>query len=277
MSNEVSLQDVLSVNQVIDDLTLLDDDLLRLVFDGNIPATELLLKIILQRDDIRVISVVGQRELENPLTDGRNIRVDILAADSTGRQFNIEIQKKKDGAHFRRARFHSSALDARMLKASQKFHEIQDSYVIFITEKDVIGAGLPLYHMERVIEETGEFVGDGSHIVYVNGSYKGDDPIGRLVHDFRCKDPDDMYYEELSRGVQHFKGKGGNNSMSELLEKYAQMKADQAVEKATKETAEKQQFELIRNLMDSMQWSLDQAMNALKITGEARETLLKRF
>jgi hypothetical protein len=29
--------------------------------------------------------------------------------------------------------------------------------------------------------------------------------------------------------------------------------------------------------MDSMQWSLDQAMNALKITGEARETLLKRF
>jgi plasmid rolling circle replication initiator protein Rep len=65
--------------------------------------------------------------------------------------------------------------------------------------------------------------------------------------------------------------------MSELLEKYAQMKADQAVEKATKETAEKQQFELIRNLMDSMQWSLDQAMNALKITGEARETLLKRF
>jgi hypothetical protein len=69
--------------------------------------------------------------------------------------------------------------------------------------------------------------------------------------------------------------------MSELLEKYAQMKADQAAkeatEKATKETAEKQQFELIRNLMDSMHLSLDQAMNALKITGEAREALLKRF
>ena len=33
-----------------------------MVFDGNIEATELLLKIILKKDDIQVISVVGQRE-----------------------------------------------------------------------------------------------------------------------------------------------------------------------------------------------------------------------
>ena len=37
------------------------------------------------------------------------------------------------------------------------------------------------------VEETGTYFGDGSHIIYVNGSYKDDsDPVGRLMHDFRC-------------------------------------------------------------------------------------------
>lgn len=74
-----------------------------------------------------------------------------------------------------------------MLKARQEFKEIKDSYVIFISENDVMGAGLPLYHIEGTIRETGVVFGDGSHILYVNGSYKDDkDPVGRLMHDFRC-------------------------------------------------------------------------------------------
>jgi hypothetical protein len=39
----------------------------------------------------------------------------------------------------------------------------------------------------------------------VNGSCKGNDPIGKLVHDFRCKTSGDMFYGELSDGVKHFK------------------------------------------------------------------------
>ena len=69
-------------------------------------------------------------------------------------------------------------IDTRMLKKRQKFKELHDSYVIFITEEDVIGVGLSLYHVERVFKETGAPFGDGSHIIYVNGSYKNDeDPV----------------------------------------------------------------------------------------------------
>lgn len=28
--------------------------------------------------------------------------------------------------------------------------------------------------------------GDGSHILYVNGKYRGNDEIGKLMHDFSC-------------------------------------------------------------------------------------------
>lgn len=50
---------------------------------------------------------------------------------------------------------------------------------------------------------------EDSHIVYVNGSYKGDDAIGNLLHDFVCKESRDMCYPELAAGVKHFKKEGG--------------------------------------------------------------------
>ena len=68
-------QDNRTVEQIVDDLNLFDDDLMSMVFDGNIEATELLLRIILKRDDIEVISVVGQREFQNPVVGGRGIRI----------------------------------------------------------------------------------------------------------------------------------------------------------------------------------------------------------
>lgn len=49
----------------------------------------------------------------------------------------------------------------------------------------------------------------------MNGSYAGNDPIGKLVHDFKSEKSADMFYEELSKGVKHFKetegGRKANN------------------------------------------------------------------
>ena len=52
-----------NVNELVNELTLFDDDLMSRVFDKNIKATELLLRIILGRN-IKVISVNGQDELK---------------------------------------------------------------------------------------------------------------------------------------------------------------------------------------------------------------------
>jgi len=188
MASEEVKQDIRTVEQIVDDMDLFDDDLMSMVFDKNIPATELLLKVILKRDDIKVISVVGQREFQNPVVGGRNIRLDILAKDSTGKYYDIEVQRKPEGAHVRRARFNSSMMDARMLKAGQEFSELRDSYMIFITKTDIFGHGIPLYTISRHFEEIDDPFDDGSHIVYINGSYKGEDAIGKLMNDFGCKE-----------------------------------------------------------------------------------------
>ena len=62
-----------------------------------------------------------------------------------------------------------------------------------------------MYHIDRYVRETGKLFEDGSHIIYVNGNYRGDDEIGHLMQDFHQTDPDNMHYKELSQGVRHFK------------------------------------------------------------------------
>ncbi len=65
--------------------TLLDDDFMTIVFDRNIEAAELVLNIILGRNDLKVIEVIAQREYKNPVTGRRSIKLDIYAQGSDGK------------------------------------------------------------------------------------------------------------------------------------------------------------------------------------------------
>lgn len=64
---------------------------------------------------------------------------------------------------------------------------------------------LSLYHIQRIILEADESFGDDSHIIYVNNKIKDNTPLGRLMHDFSCKEPDDMYYDVLTKRAAYFK------------------------------------------------------------------------
>lgn len=96
-------------------------------------------------------------------------------------------------------------LDANALAPQEDVNFLPETYVIFITEHDVIGKGEPIYRVERKILETDEFFDDGSHILYVNGAYRGDSDIGKLMHDFSCTDAKDMKYKILADRVRYFK------------------------------------------------------------------------
>ena len=182
---------------------LMDDDFLTKCFEGNTECIELVLRIVLDMSDLNVLDVRTQVFVENLLN--RSVRLDVLATDSAGRKFNIEIQRADKGAGRKRARYNSSMMDANLLKKGEDFDNLPETYVVFITENDVIGKGFPLYQIERSILETGERFEDGTHILYVNGAYRDESPIGKLMHDFSCTDPSDMYYDVLADRVKFFK------------------------------------------------------------------------
>ena len=88
---------------------LMDDDFMAVVFE-DISCTEILLQVILARDDLAVKEVRPQYEIKN--LGGRSVRLDIFAEDQEGKVYNIEIQRKDRGAVQRRARYNSSLIDA---------------------------------------------------------------------------------------------------------------------------------------------------------------------
>ena len=63
--------------QAVEKLCLFDDDFMSLVFERNKEATEYLINTILERDDLQVLEVAGQKEYKNPYFGGRVIKVDI--------------------------------------------------------------------------------------------------------------------------------------------------------------------------------------------------------
>ena len=182
---------------------LMDDDFLTKCFEGNTECIELVLRIVLDMSDLNVLDVRTQVFVENLLN--RSVRLDVLATDRAGRKFNIEIQRADKGAGRKRARYNSSMMDANLLKKGEDFNNLPETYVVFITENDVMGKGIPLYQIERSILETGERFEDGTHILYVNGAYRDESPIGKLMHDFSCTDPSEMYYDVLADRVKFFK------------------------------------------------------------------------
>lgn len=194
MGNNSSKREALL--QKIKEFRLLDDDFMSRVFDGNIECTELVLRIILDKPDIKVREVHTQREIKNLL--GRSVRLDIDARDMDDEPIDVEIQRSDRGAGVKRARYNSSLMDANTLVRSEDYDRLPESYVIFITENDVMESNLPVYHADRIVLETGKPLGDGAHIVYVNGAYRDESPIGKLMHDFSCKNPSDMYYKPLA-------------------------------------------------------------------------------
>ena len=103
-----------------------------------------------------------------------------------------------------------------------------------------MGKNQAIYHIQWYVElnEGKELVGDGSHIIYVNGKYRGNDEVGKLMHDFSCTNPDDMNYETLAKRARYFKqDEKGVAIMCKIMEDMRNEAAREAVRKTTKENA----------------------------------------
>ena len=215
--------------ELLKKLRPMDDAFMREMFRGDLKFTEDVLKIITDKQDLIVTSEETQYDMEH-LLGARSIALDVLATDSHGRKYNLEVQRNDSGAAPKRARYHSSALDVEFLQKNKKFEELPITYVIFITEHDVLKENRPIYSFGRVDLLTGKPFGDDEYIIFVNGEYNDENDnsdLAKLIHDFRCNNADDMYlgfmadrtryYKETDKGVNHM-CKLWEDSLNERIE-----------------------------------------------------------
>ncbi len=262
--------------EVIQTFCLLDDVFMTAVFQDSLPCVDLVLQIILNRPNLHATRVITQDTMKN--LQGHDVRLDIHAF-ADGQEFNIEIQRERKGAAPRRARYHSSIMDANALPECTPYEKLPESYVIFITETDVLGFGQPLYLIRRMIEGVHAPFEDGSHILYVNSATMDTNtPLGQLMHDFRCTRPEDMYYEVLAERVGYFKQQeGGGTQMNAALESlFRDMAAaevaeaketgfTEGMERGMEQGEERAYLFSIRKMMENFKLTEEKAMDVLAI------------
>jgi len=186
-------------------------------FDGDAASVELILKIILDKPDLKVLETHAQMLQEN-LTN-RSVKLDALATDSSGCLYNIEIRRDDSEVEPLRVRYIHSMLDVKFLEKGIDSEGLPEAYLIFIAQNDVVGHGLAVDEIEAFWEGTNIKIEDGVHTVFVNGAYRDESPIGKLMYDFSCSNPDEMFYGTLASRVNHFKrSKDGISAMSVAMD-----------------------------------------------------------
>lgn len=110
----------------------------------------------------------------------------------------------------------------KVISAGRDYEELPETYVIFITENDVLQRNLPIYNIDRYIGQNMELFKDGSHIIYVNSQIQDDTPLGKLMQDMYCTDPAKLNYKEFAPQMEFLKhSKDGEGEMRDLFEEYA--------------------------------------------------------
>ena len=112
---------------IIKNFTLMSDIFMRNVFKKR-ECLEYVLQVIMEKQDLYVIDQVIQKDYKN--LQGRSAVMDCVAKDSTGKQFDVEIQQDNEGASPKRARYHSGLMDMNTLNPGQDFEELPESYVL---------------------------------------------------------------------------------------------------------------------------------------------------
>ncbi|MCR4901048.1 MAG: PD-(D/E)XK nuclease family transposase [Treponema sp.] len=227
-----------------------DDEFMSAAFSGDIKTTQLLIRILLNRNDLTVTKSMSQIQKTNLF--GKSVKLDIVAEDIFKTEYNIEIQRADAGAGARRIRYHQAMLDSHTIQKGGTYKDLPNLYIIFILEHDIFEKKLPVYKVNKSLNIQADYgnnlpFDDDCNIMYINGEYKGDDPLGRLLHDFSTSNADEMYYEEFAERMRFLKqDERGVEMASRIVEEYGDIRAAEALKQGMQQKAEETAINMLK-------------------------------
>ena len=86
--------------------------------------------------------------------------------------------------------------------------------------------------------------------MYINGEYRGDDALGKLMHDFSTPNADEMIYDKLADKVRFYKqDETGVQMASKIVEEYGDERAAEALKQGIQQGAQQKAIEAAINLI----------------------------
>ena len=261
------------------ELTLLD----RFLFDTAMSDPKIcqnILSIIFNDREIASIRVGIAEKTQEPYYDSRAVRMDLLAIDEDNVIYDAEAQRENKGKRFllRRSRLYQSAIDVNLLEPGElDFGKMNDVYVIFIAPFDLFGKNKYMYTFRMTCDEVPELpMEDGAVRIFLNTHGKNDTEVPPGLVEFlkyvedpvrHEKDIKDERVRKLADQIEMLK------NSQEVGVKYMRLweELDEARREGLEAGAEAERLESIKKLMETMKWSVEQAMDALKVSEPERQ------
>ena len=239
----------------VQQFNLMHDDFFAVVMQDK-AALEVALRILLQNHELIVTDVRVQYSMRNLI--GHSAILDVLAEDTTGKLYNIEVQVRNTDDYQKRSRYYQANMDTAFFQKGKHYSELPDIYILFITSFDIFGKNDVCYEVERNLKNYGEVVDNGVHELYFNTKANDDSEIARLLQYFENTDDTVTDYGALSEAVRFYKDtEEGVSAVCDEVRKYGDDRAAQAaaVSKA------KEQVRLITTMMTRKGLSLEEALD----------------
>ena len=195
------------------------DDVFFEVLAKNTAVCQEILRVILEDDALTVIQVITQSSERNLY--GRSVRLDALCTLGNGTQCNIEVQRSNNDDHLKRVRFNAASITLKESNPGDHFKDILELYIVYISESDFLKEGKTIYHVDKILRETGTVIDDGLHEIFVNTQINDGTDIAELMSCFKQKEVNNPKFPETSAEVTRLKEtEGGTTAVCEVMEKY---------------------------------------------------------
>ena len=229
------MEDKKKVQAIVQKLNIIDDTLFQKMAEDIGFCEEVISTVLGQA--VKVQKVTPQNSVKN--LQGRSVVLDALCVLENGEECNVEVQKADDDDHQRRVRYNTSCITANITEPGTKFKDVPDVIGIYISRFDMFQSGKTVYHVDRVVRETGEVVDNGLQEVYANTKIDDGSDVAELMHIFTESDAYDFdKFPRVSARKKQFKeSEGGQEEMCDLVENYASERAEEAAQKAAREAA----------------------------------------
>lgn len=260
------MKELTTVQEIVQQLNIINDTLFQKMAE-DIEFCEELISTAMQQK-VTVKKVTPQNSVKN--LQGRSVVLDALCELESGEEYNVEVQKANDDDHQRRVRYNTSCITANITEPGSKFKKVPNVIGIYISKFDMFKGGKAVYHIDRVVRETGEVQDNGLQEIYVNTKIDDGTDIAELMRIFTNTDAYDFQkFPKTSRRKKQFKeGKGGNEEMCDLVENYAKNYAEKnAIDNAMKLFENGVSYEVVRASITSLS---DEQLQELyrKVTGK---------
>ena len=222
--------------QGVEKLTLFHDTFMKVVLN-DLEVCQYVIRILMDDPTIEIVDVRNQYRLAR-LTS----KDSILAEDSRGRFYNLEIQRDTTPDHPRRTRLYGAMVDGEYLQKGEDYDAMPEVYVIYISRTDLWKMGRMETPVKKYLEgqREDEQYDDGQHVIYVNAAVDDGSKKAALLHYFKTADPDDMSQGPLSRRVRYLKREeGGLNEMCEYSQRIYNGGKEEGRREKEKEITEK--------------------------------------